>query len=308
VIVELFAGPGGWGEGARRAGSRDRIVGLEIDAAACATAEAAGHERIQADVRTYPITEFTGADGVIASPVCTTFAKPGNRAGLADPRGQLVWEAQRWALGLHPRWVAFEQVPEVLPIWQIIAAELRQAGYSVWTGLVNSADHGVPQDRRRAALIGRLDGQAKPPEPTHAADAAGDLFGSQLEQWETIATALPHREDWSYRRTRGAGISARHGERPDTPASRPAPTITGKARSDTWVRDGQAERVTLEEAAVLQSFPVDYPWQGSRSSAFQQAGNAIPPLLAAAILRPLISEPAWVPAHDAAQFEGRVAS
>jgi DNA (cytosine-5)-methyltransferase 1 len=308
-VVELFAGPAGWGEGARRVGYHGRIVGIEIDKDACATAEAAGHERIQADVTKCPLKDFAGIDGLIGSPVCTTYSKAGNGAGLADPRGQLVWEPQRWALALRPRWVALEQVPEVLPIWQIIADSLRQAGYSVWTGLVNSADHGVPQHRVRAGLIGRLDGQAKPPEPTHTEKTSSDLFGSQLEQWQTIAAALPNREGWSYRRTRGAGITARHGDRPDTPSTRPAPTITGKSRSDTWVRDGQTDRVAIEEAAVLQSFPADYPWQGSRTAQHQQVGNAVPPRLAESLLRPLLGEPAqWVPAANTARPEGRVAS
>jgi DNA (cytosine-5)-methyltransferase 1 len=84
--------------------------------------------------------------------------------------------------------------------------------------------------------------------------------------------------------------------------SRPATTIVGSYRPDIvagpgfrHAGDGPRQdapgsiRVTVHEAALLQTFPADYPWQGSRTKQFQQVGNAIPPMLARAILRTVIA-------------------
>lgn len=79
--------------------------------------------------------------------------------------------------------------------------------------------------------------------------------------------------------------------------TRPATTITG--RGDV-ARPGHRDRaggerqfegsvkVTVQEAAILQSFPPDYPWQGSKTKQYEQVGNAIPPLLAAHVLAAVI--------------------
>jgi DNA (cytosine-5)-methyltransferase 1 len=75
--------------------------------------------------------------------------------------------------------------------------------------------------------------------------------------------------------------------------SRPATTVNGDPRisepghHDSDVSGSQqanAVRVSLEEAAILQSFPPDYPWRGSKTKCFEQVGNAVPPLMARAIL------------------------
>jgi DNA (cytosine-5)-methyltransferase 1 len=82
---------------------------------------------------------------------------------------------------------------------------------------------------------------------------------------------------------------------------KPASTLAGDPRvpgpghkrdekyPDAPGRMEEAVRVTIEEASVLQSFPPDYPWQGSRTKQFQQIGNAVPPLMAKAILEALIA-------------------
>lgn len=62
------------------------------------------------------------------------------------------------------------------------------------------------------------------------------------------------------------------------------------AARTSWVANGtETVRVTVQEAGILQSFPPDYPWQGTKTQQYRCVGDAVPPLLAAAILRPLLA-------------------
>ncbi|HVA19899.1 MAG TPA: DNA cytosine methyltransferase, partial [Solirubrobacteraceae bacterium] len=58
-------------------------------------------------------------------------------------------------------------------------------------------------------------------------------------------------------------------------------------------RGANAVRVTVSQAAVLQGFPADYPWQGARTRQFEQVGNAVPPPLARRVLQEAIRPSRW---------------
>lgn len=416
-VVDLFAGPGGWSEGLHQLGHRGD-VGLERDRWACATRRAAGHPTVECDVSHVNPADYAGARGLIASPPCQAFSTAGKQHGRLvlevltdaigrgdwacrphrDPNVWLALEVGRWAEALRPEWIALEQVPGVLPLWQAYARWLEGHGYATWTGILNAADYGVPQVRRRAVLIASTARAAAEPPATHA-----ETPTAELAPWVTMAQALgwvapasvgfPRLDDvgtspdgyrvrdwrdvtepaqavtekarsWVLRtgansmttgrtpddvepyerdvdrpaptvdRKVGSGWSVNTGRdwktggsREDAqtidPAAGPAPTFTGKSAGqwhdhDDWPHErpsttlacdprifapgghiandgrdntkmiGRSEntiRITVADALVLQSFRPDYPVRGTQTKQFEQIGNAIPPRLAAAILR-----------------------
>ena len=378
MIVDLFAGPGGWDVGLGMVGRHD-VIGIEWDTAACLTARANGHHRIQADVAGIDPQRFNRAEGLIASPPCQAWSMAGARKGeldrknchhLADrmatgddstgwttwedERSPLVCQPVRWVRDIRPEWVALEEVPAVAGLWEHFARIFRGWGYNVWTGDLLAADYGVPQTRLRRILMAHKTRTVHPPMPTHSKDDRGaSLFGPDVLPWVSMADALGWDETATIRPARGTGMIERHGDRPDHPATEPAPTIISKTRSWTvrpgerppayvngnqenaarrsvdepaptvpfgrrsndvrWACDRPATtvvgsfrpdiiaapgyrtsesrqdaprsvRVTVQEAGILQSFPADYQWKGSRSKQYEQVGNAVPPLLAARVL------------------------
>ncbi|WP_374777004.1 DNA cytosine methyltransferase [Streptomyces sp. NBC_01310] len=220
-VFDLFAGPGGWSHALAVLGVRD--VGLEWDEWACKTRVRAGQLTIRTDVAMYPAWPMVGrTDGFIASPPCQAWSMAGKRLGLVDqplvhqavadladgrdtrakllaackdPRSLLAAEPMRYLHALHsagePEWIAMEEVPDVLPLWRQYAVILRGWGFSVWTGILNAADYGVPQTRKRAILLASRTRTAEPPSPTHAQAAEPEsLFGPGREKWVSMAEAL----------------------------------------------------------------------------------------------------------------------
>jgi DNA (cytosine-5)-methyltransferase 1 len=310
MILDLFAGPGGWDEGLRRNGRTD-VLGIELDRDACETAILNGHQRHRGDVYGLnPVKVAAGRkiDGVIGSPPCGGLSSgglglgrndlqnvadllneiavaheddgPDPRAdylmGWEDLRSPLLAEPLRWALALDVRWLVLEQVKAALGIWEEYATHLTALGWeSADYGVLDAADYGVPQDRERAVLVAHRYASVRLPEPTHIGRhvAASSVVGPG-------EIGFPRRND---RPDDPGEYRARDMRTTDLPAF----TITEKARSWSVVLPGpagQKRQLSEPEAAGLQSFPPEFVWTGAtRSGRFLQIGNAVPPTLAQAV-------------------------
>lgn len=295
--IDLFAGAGGWSVASRNLGLTD--LGLELWAPAVATRDAAGLHSVQADIRLLnPLDDAFLAPGLIASPPCQQFSEAGNgearaymdtlcaliehlewqRASGLPEGAQLIMEPLRWIISRYAveqpfRWIALEQVPSCLPVWQAYAVALRKLGYFVDCGIVRADWHGTPQTRKRAVLVAHLEMPVSLPAPTHQgrercmADALGWHYNfKQISNYSKGGSGKTAAE-------RGRGVRN---------STEPSFTITSKGFR--W--SGSVNRTVMPcEMGVLQGFPVDFPWQGGIAQQRLQIGNAVPVQLAEAVLR-----------------------
>lgn len=303
--LDLFSGARGWDVAAEKLGWT--TYGVEHWEPARRTAEAAAfrHHPL-ADVREVNGKVWPGRpfDLHLASPSCKPFSPAGTGDGrrsmavvLAgvravaegarptmlglDPETALVLEPLRIALEGMPRVIAWEQSDRVLPVWQECAVVLIFAGYSVAVDVLDAVNYGVPANRKRAVLIARRDGiTATMPKRTHGPFP-------HLLPYVTMADALGWPEATQLVSNYGTGGDPK--KRGVRWGYQPSFAITGRAdRNKVFMDpDKPGRNMTRAEAATLQTFPDGYPFQGTATDIGQQIGNAVPPVLAHAILKDL---------------------
>lgn len=194
--IDLFAGAGGLSLGFEQAGF-DIVAAVEIDPIHCATHKynfphttticASVINLTGEEIRRQSSIAKTDIDVVFGGAPCQGFSLMGKRA-LEDPRNQLVFHYVRLIRELQPKYCVLENVKGLTIgkhaqfLTELIEA-LDKAGYEVLLPyrILNAADYGVPQDRRRLFLIGIRKGLSLPQYPllrenkTTVWEAIGDL-------------------------------------------------------------------------------------------------------------------------------------
>lgn len=172
TIIDLFAGCGGITEGFRQEGFEPTFA-IEWERSAAATyRHNFGDHVICRDITEIPSSEVPPADVVVGGPPCQGFSQLGTR-DAEDPRNVLWREYARIVSHVQPKVFVLENVPEFLKSAQFgmmqewTDTDGPLAGYRLEQRVLNAADYGVPQRRRRAIVIGSRVGRPSMPVPTH---------------------------------------------------------------------------------------------------------------------------------------------
>jgi len=190
-FIELFAGIGGVSQGFESHGGFEAIALTDVDLDSrdtyCENFPSADY--LARDVRELTVEELWDAadgrmlHGIVGCPPCQGFSSLGKR-DLTDDRNRRIEDFLRIIKKIQPYFFVFENVPIVMfnDIFQAFMSELNQAGYSIWSGVLNAALYGLPQTRQRAIAIGidkALEVSPSPPPITHVGKSEVFDYASQ---------------------------------------------------------------------------------------------------------------------------------
>lgn len=294
--VDLFAGAGGFSTGAR-------MAGLDVVWAAnhwreAVDTHAANHPATLhacQDLHQADWSKVPAHDVLLASPACQGHSRArGKERPHHDAQRSTAWAVVSCAEAHRPRLVVVENVPEFLkwalfPAWQ---GAMEALGYSVEPHVLDAADFGVPQHRRRVFLICRAGGgrmalglRKVPHVPAEAVLEAG------VTRWTATAKLCARTRERVRNGRREHGdrfLIAYYGnERGGRSLSRPLGTVTTRDRYA--LVDGRRLRMlTVGEYQAAMGFPYDYVLPANRRLATHMLGNAVCPPVAKAVLEAAI--------------------
>lgn len=291
TVVSLFSGCGGMDlgfiGGFRVFGRRYRRLPFEIiwandsNAAACRTYRRNLRGEIHCgDVWSAIDSMPKTADVLIGGFPCQDISVNGKRAGVAGAKSGLYKAMVEGIRRVRPSVFIAENVKGLLmkynrASFQQILADFSGLGYTVNYHVYEAADYGVPQTRERVFIVGTSSGVKPfvPPSPERSAatwmtakEALGDL------ERHTACPRINH--IWSL-----ANASPDQGNRRLIP-NRPAYTIRAECHGNIQFHYQLPRRISMREAARVQSFPDKFIFEAGLRETERQVGNAVPPIVA----------------------------
>lgn len=280
TVLDLFAGCGGLSLGFEANGFR--TIGYEMDENASKTYNA----NLLGECITEKLTinsEYPKADIVIGGPPCQPFSVGGKQLGLKDSRDgfPIFLSAIK---KIDPEIFLFENVRGMLyknkEYLKEVIEELESLGYYVSYSLLNAKQYEVPQNRERVIVIGSKN-KIGLPRKVNKTVTAGQALGELAYQSDEDSKFLTESMDRYVAKYEKASdcINPR-----DLYLDRPARTLTCRNLAGSTgdmhrvrLNDNRRRRLTVREAARLQSFPDWFEFSGSETNQFNQIGNAVAP-------------------------------
>ena len=319
--IDLFSGAGGFSLGFDNKGFQN-IFSIDIEPNFCKTYKYnfSNHQLIEKDICELSDSEIEylkdsqNIDVVIGGPPCQGFSIAGNigRKFIDDPRNRLFKEFVRVVKVIKPKFFVMENVARLHThnkgeTRKEIIKDFERLGYKVDCKILNSADYGVPQVRKRVIFIGSKESE-KIEFPTKEIDrfiSVKEALSSypKLESGEESSVpnhiAMSHSEQMLNKMS----YISDGGDRNEIPvkirptsgdvrkyikyaSDKPSVCVTGDMRKIFHYEQNRA--LTVRELAKLQSFPDDFIFKGNRISQQQQVGNSVPPKMAEAIAKTII--------------------
>ena len=221
------------------------------------------------------------ADIVLGGFPCQDFSHAGKRLGFNSKRGVLYRSMIEVIKRTNPYIFVAENVKGLLTIdngeaIKTIIRDFERIGYNVVPNLYLAADYGVPQNRERVIIVGTRKDMLPPFE--HPEPVLNEKTWISVEK--AIADLVAKKEGtfpnhyWSKaKKNNGQGNNK-------IDRNKPGPTMRAEHHGNIeWLWNGK-RRLSVREAARIQSFPDDFIFYPSTSSAYKQIGNAVPPVLA----------------------------
>lgn len=265
-FLDLFSGIGGFHIGLSNCGGKC-IMASEINKNAIETYEKNFKIKCSGDINDILIEDIPDFEVLCAGFPCQSFSNVGQKGGLTDPRGALIYQVIRLLKGCQPRAFILENVKGLLShnggeTFKTIENELKSCGYKVYHDVLEAKDYGVPQIRKRVFIVGiRNDINIKFefPSPTGCKKTLSDIMKGNAER------------DYAFT----IRIGGRHSG------------IDNKYNWDCYMVDGKPRYITVDECLALQGFPENFYLSGSQGEKFKQVGNAVPTVVIEAIGRQL---------------------
>jgi len=315
--IDLFAGAGGLSLGIKMSGI-NVVAALDNSVEAIETHAVNFPETLHIvdDARRVPYKSFKRIDIVAGGPPCQPFSVSGKQLGEQDAR-DLVPLFIRTLQEIKPSAFIMENVAGLAterfrPYLLRQADAMKSLGYQVKMTVLDAADYGVPQRRERLFVVGTRGGiDFEFPEPTHGPgrrkrhmtvrDALSNCPTDEPNTAKVVYAKNPIiRKQWN------AGMLLNGKGRPldlDQPSFTIPATAGGNRTHIIDVDDtlrryhahllaggsprtgivAGARRITVRESARIQTFPDWFVFTGARSKQYSQIGNAVPPMLAAAV-------------------------